>query len=108
MKTLCVWFHICVSVLVPLVVVTEALAAPPTAKFFPLNREANQQGAKPAAKFFPINKSKPMKLIFSSAKKNTIYPKDKNTQSPEKKFRQPQTLSEGNASQLLSIYESVD
>ncbi|MFO0388616.1 MAG: hypothetical protein ACK502_02705 [Alphaproteobacteria bacterium] len=108
MKIFCIWFRICVSVLVPLMVATAAVAAPPAQKFFPLNREVSQQQIKSSAKFFPINKGKPMKLIFSSAKKNIIYAKDKNAHSSEKVSRQPEKLSEGNASQLLSIYEPVD
>ena len=82
-------------------------AAPPQAKFFPLNREADQQGVKPAPKYFPINKGKPMKLVFSPSKK--IYANDKQAKPIDKKIdTAPANISDGNASQLLSIYESVD
>jgi hypothetical protein len=85
-------------------------AVPPQAKFFPLNREVQQQGIQPAAKFIPLNKGKPIRLMFSSSKKNIIHTGDKQPLPlvREKREETPLPLSEGSASQLLSIYEPVD
>lgn len=103
--------HIVYPTLAILLMVTagSAAASPPQQKFFPLNREKDQKGVEPAAKFFPINQKKPMKLVFAPSKKPIIYSKDKQQAKPLKlDAKQPTTISGGDASQLLSIYESVD
>ncbi len=100
--------HIWLTAIIAGSFVSPALATPPQAKFFPLNREASQLPGKSAPKFFPLNKSKPMKLIFAPSGKNTIHAGDKQAQPSARKVKQPEQLSQGDASQLLSIYEAVD